>query len=153
VGLIAENPSGDILLVQEFENKAWLGKLAGMFSIPMETRHEDEQEAEALVRLWQEELPGLPLPTRPCSYIGAYQVVPRIWAKVYAVRTESNDLPNGPSFRSEVGNYRWALPEDALREWLRRGAREMIADFRARRRDVLCRECIDPLLRRRSTAA
>lgn len=143
VALVVTNPRSEILMLQEFEDKPHIGKLRGMFSIPMETSREGETQIDTVKRLPHEELPGLQLQQLPGAYIGAYCVVPNVWVTLYTVATESFDLP-AESECSEVGNYRWSTPHDALALWLRQGAPEMIEDFAAGRRNVICTACRPP---------
>ena len=140
VALFTSNPAGELLVLDEFVAKPYLGKYAGMSSIPMETCHHNEKDLAALQRLHDEELTGLPCLADP-TYIGAYRVAPRAWAKLYATKIASAAAPIISGHTLEVGNHRWIPLQEALELWLRRGALEMIQDCAAGRRDVLRRKC------------
>lgn len=58
MALIVVNPSSHILVLQEFAMKEHLGKLSGMYSIPMETAEPGEHHSVTLQRLVRQELSG-----------------------------------------------------------------------------------------------
>lgn len=143
VALIIEHPSsGHILTLREMEDKPWLGKLAGMRSIPMETLRDSESHDEAIQRLIHEELSDLPV-LPDIMRIGAYLIVPRIWVTLYTARSASTDLTEVAKTH-EVDSHAWVSPEQALGLWLRRGAQEMIQDYLDRKTGVIRRFCIAP---------
>lgn len=144
VALILSNPKGSILILQEFVDKPHFGKLAGMFSIPMETSHPGEADIEALRRLHKEELAGLPSPHLPGVHVGAYRIVPRVWVKLYAATADCSRTSIFSGNRHEVGNHAWLPVSEALKLRLRQGAREMIMDHVAGKRGVLRRACSAP---------
>lgn len=113
-----------------------------MYSIPMETSNQNENDEAALDRLIEEELPGMAsVLSLKKERVGWYQVVSKTWVTLYATKTRSAWLPaNTP----EVGNYVWRNPVEALNLWLRRGAREMIKDFLHARKWVVCTRCQSP---------
>lgn len=136
------NPDDQVLILQEFRSKPHFGKYAGMFSIPMETSEPGEPDHSALVRLVAEELPGFTanLGIREARR-GIYRIVPHVWVSLYAAAVPDGTLPDPARETSEVGNYRWVSLPDAVRLWLRQGAREMLEDFAAGRSGVVCRWC------------
>jgi hypothetical protein len=147
VALIVENPEGQILVLQEYETKSHLGKCCGMFSIPAETSEPGEPDSSAIVRLVKEELPGFDslIDGALLTRIGAYRIVPRVWVNLYSARVNSTRLPDSKGLAGkEVGNHQWISPAEALNLWLRQGAREMIGDFIANKKRVLCRHCCAP---------
>ncbi len=143
VALIIKHPGTErILILRENEDKPWLGKLAGMWSIPMETLHDGEAHDAAVRRLIHEELSDLPV-LPGVMRIGAYLIVPRIWATLYTARSASTDLTEVAKTH-EVDSHAWVNPEQALRLWLRRGASEMIRDWLDHKIGVVRRHCIAP---------
>ncbi len=144
VALIVQNPQGKILVLQEFKAKPHFGKYFGMFSIPMETSNHNESDYSAILRLVDEELPGLCFPIDEIlkARIGNYRIVSHVWVKLYFIKAVNDRLPDFKNSNSEdVGNYQWVEPQTALNLWLRQGAREMINDFVNKKRGVLCRHC------------
>ena len=83
VALIVSSPRQDVLVLQEQQTKAHLGKYAGMFSPPMETSYKGERDCSALTRLVDEELPGLAdhitIERKRC---GVYRIVPGAWVSL-----------------------------------------------------------------------
>lgn len=143
VALIVVNPSGEVLVLQEFHAKPHFGKYAGMLSIPMETSRSGEPDHAALERLVAEELPGLASRLKiHGERFGVYRVVPRVWVSLYTARAEDAALPIlTPADSREVGNHAWMLPENAMALWLRQGAREMLSDYIHGRMGTVCRRC------------
>lgn len=147
VALIVQNPKGEILILQEYETKPRVGKYYGMFSIPMETLESDESDYSAILRLVEEELPGIDLliDDKLLLYVGSYQVIPGAWGNLYFIKAANAHLPDSDdSNNKEVGNHQWMAPEKALDLWLRQGAYEMISDFVGNRKGVLCKHCRTP---------
>ena len=146
VALIVQNPLGKILILQEYETKPQYGKICGMFSVPMETVELNESDRCALIRLAEEELPGVELLLGDITpLIGSYKIDTQIWVNLYHAQAQQHDLPNPQSLQSkEVGNHQWLAPGEALELWLRRGAREMISDFACGKKNVLCEHCCFP---------
>jgi hypothetical protein len=124
VALVVVNPHNNLLVIQEKETKDWLGKKAGMDSIPMETAKPGEDDFKVLVRLQHEELPGLPLIQLPEYYVGAYRIAPHTWAKLYVARAPTFELPMFVSDQSD-------------------GAWEMIQDYADGHRGVIRKTCIN----------
>ena len=146
VALIIRNPRDEVLILQEFEAKPHFGKYPGMFSPPMETSRKEEQDRSALTRLIYEELPGFEGHVEiEGKRHGVYRVVPGAWVSLYVGRVPDLLLPI-PDSRSgkEVGGYFWTPPRNALTLWLRQGAREMLSDYIANRRNAVCRYCRPP---------
>ena len=142
VALVVANPDNEVLILQEFESKPYLGKYAGMFSIPMETSKPGEPDHSALARLVTEELPGFTTSLEISeARRGGYRIGPHGWGSLYAATVPNGTLPNPTSQTSEVGNHKWVLLPDAKRLWLRQGAREMLDDFATSQSDVVCRLC------------
>ncbi len=141
VALVVANPVGEILVEQEFVSKPHIGKYAGMWSIPMETRVVGESDLAALHQLHEQELAGLPSIQIPGRYIGAYRVVPGAWARLYATMSSTYHLPPVFGDQPEVGNHRWVSVQEALGLWLRQGAEEMIRDYAGGIENVLRRHC------------
>ena len=148
VALIVSNPRGEILIIQELQTKPHLGKYTGMFSPPMETSRERERDCSTIVRLIDEELPGL------AGHIkienerqGVYRIVPGVWVSLYVGQTRDSRLPT-PDARSkeEVGTYLWVPPCEAITFWLRQGAGEMLTDYVEHRNKVVCRHCRPAIL-------
>jgi predicted NUDIX family NTP pyrophosphohydrolase len=129
VALIVKNPKGEILILKELESNLQTGKQAGMFSIPMETLENQEDDASALIRLIEEELPGFKadIQVKPVS-MGVYYLTTGASASLYVALMPNFSLPVA-DVNSEVGEHRWINPVGALDLWLRQGAREMIADY------------------------
>ena len=140
VALIIVNQEGAVLLVRELEAKPHLGKYVGIFSIPMETIEEGENEREALVRLIAEELGGFPVEVEKTPR-GVYWVTPHARASLYAGRALTASLPTGPQRLGEVDGYRWVPPQEALQLWVRRVVCEMLADYIGGRSGVTRRRC------------
>lgn len=148
VALIVSNPHSEVLIVQELQTKPHLGKYAGMFSPPMETSHGRERDCSTIIRLVDEELPGL------ADHIkienerrGVYRIVPGVWVSLYVGQIQNLLLPT-PDERSkeEIGGYVWVPTGNALTLWLRQGAREMLSDYIENRNNVVCRYCCPPKL-------
>ncbi len=131
VALIIVNPERNILTVEEFFDKPLLQKERGMRTVPMETVHLGETDPDVLRRMFmpQEELPGIPIPPLPGTFIDVYEVVPGQRANLYFTNTDSFVLPVPNNDNPEVGNYRWDRPEEVLSSWLRPGARDMVVDY------------------------
>jgi len=143
VALIVQNSIREILILQECRSKPHIGKLAGMFSIPMETCWPGESVRSAVVRLVKEELPGVDIPVSDAiTYIGSYRVVPRVWARLFFIKAKTDALPEGES--EEVDNHQWVAIDKALDLWLRQGAYEMISDFAENIRGALRMHCRAP---------
>ena len=147
VALIVRNPNNEIVLVEELQTKERYGKYAGMFSPPMETCHDEESDESALIRLVDEELPGL------AEYIvinperrGMYQVVPDVWVSLYTGQIQNLLLPTLDATSIEIGRHVAEPPTQALTRWLRQGAREMLLDYIADRRKVIRWECASAAL-------
>lgn len=135
VALIVENPENKIMVLREGNSKPWLGKYAGMYSVPMETKKGvRERDQRALARLVAEELHGLEVTIEP-EPRGSYRVVWGARASLYLGRTLAT-LPPAPNGSREVSGHVWVCPEEALKLWLRRGAKEMIVDYIAGERGV-----------------
>ncbi len=143
VALAVSNPDGDILMLEELTSKPYLGKLAGMRSIPMETKRPDEPDAAALARLLDEEAAGLDGTVAiDATVIGCYRIVPHVWVRLYGARCAVRTVPTGGD--ADIGNHAWIRPADALGLWLRRGAREMITDSGNGCRGIVRRHCQPP---------
>lgn len=142
VALIVVNPLRHILVLQELETKEHLGKLSGMYSIPMETAEPGEHISVTLQRLVRQELPGFEerLQIHPAR-LGWYRITRQVWVSLYGATTTSADLPLG---NGEVGNHAWMSPRETLNLWLRQGAREMLIDYLHRRSGVVCMRCQPP---------
>ena len=143
VALIVANPVGEILVLQEFAAKPHIGKYSGMWSIPMETRDPGQNDQAALRQLHEEELAGLPSIQMPPRYIGAYQVVPSVWATLFATTSSTYHLPPVSSDHPEVRNHEWMPIQAALELWLRRGAAEMIRDYAGGLENVVRKICAE----------
>ncbi|MDO8514783.1 MAG: NUDIX hydrolase [bacterium] len=141
VALIVANPVGEILVLQEFVTKAHIGKFAGMWSIPMETVDPGQDSMATLSQLHLEELAGLPSIQMPARYIGAYEVVPDVWARLYATTSSTYELPAIYGNEHEVRNHQWLPIHVALELWLRQGAEEMIRDYAGGLENVVRRNC------------
>lgn len=144
VALIVTCRSGEILVLQEFARKPFLGKYPGMYSIPMETRLPHELDPEALQRLLDEELTGLLVEVTPHP-VGRYRIAPRVWVSLYLGRTGPPYIPQPESL--DVDGPQWLMPAAALDLWLRRGAREMLEDYLANRTNIVRRHCSQPPVR------
>lgn len=139
VALVAVNLDGKILMLTERESKPNIGKPAGSRSIPMETKEPGETDQSALSRLIAQELPGLGTTLKLHKKHGTYCVVfenPAAWVRLYSATASDATLPCDNPL-SDVGEYSWEAPHDALGLWLRRGAREMIEDFIAGRNEIV----------------
>jgi hypothetical protein len=143
VALIVQN-GDDIMIIEEFFDKPSLKKKRGDGSAPMETVRRGESDLEALRRMEEEELPGIPRLPLPGEFIGQYEVVEGTWANLYRVKTISRQLPAQAGDAPEVGNYRWMPPSIALTLVLRPGAREMIEDHVAGHTNVRRAGCRPP---------
>lgn len=141
VALIVANPAGEILVLQEFAAKPRIGKHKGMWSIPMETVEPGQDDQATLRQLHEEELAGLPSIQMPPRYIGVYQVVPDVWATLYATTSSTYHLPVIPGDGSDVRNHEWMSIQAALGLWLRRGAVEMIRDYAGGLENVIRESC------------
>lgn len=139
VALIVENPEGEILVLRELKSKPWLGKWAGMYSIPMETIKTSESDKETLQRLRREELGDLEVEIES-EPRGTYQVVRIARLKLYVGRTKTKTMPNVNGSK-EVDQHQWKAPRTALDMWVRRGVREMLEDYIAGAKGVfrICR--------------
>jgi hypothetical protein len=143
VALIISNPSDEILIIKEEQSKPHFGKYRGMFSPPMETARSGEQDCSTIARLIDEELPGFAgRILLENKRRGVYRIVPGVWVRLYAGRTQDSLLPT-PTTKSkkEIAGYAWIPPQSALALWIRQGAREMLADYIEDRRGVICRHC------------
>ncbi len=144
VALFVRNSVESVLILREFENKPYIGKYAGMYSIPMETSLPGDPDSLTLRRLVQEELPGLDdqLRINSCR-IGWYRIVPKVWVSLYTASMDSSILPVKRT--NEVGDHAWIEPNCVLTLWLRQGAREMIDDALSDAKGVVRRFCTIPL--------
>ena len=140
VALIAVNPLHEVLVGKELQPKPHLGKYPGTCSPPMETLHRGESQIDALKRLIQEELDGLPGIEIESIPHGEYWIA-SARATLYVGHTRSSRLPALGKGMSDVGGHRWIRPEDALGLWLRRGAWEMLSDYIWGRTGVVCHYC------------
>ncbi|MEK7133587.1 MAG: hypothetical protein AAB804_00790 [Patescibacteria group bacterium] len=148
VALVVANPVGEILVLQERVSKPHIGKYAGMWSIPMETREFGKDDLATLKQLHEQELAGLPSIHIPGRYIGAYRVVPGAWARLYATMSSTYHLPSVSNDQMEVGNHQWVSIQDALKLWFRQGAYEMIRDYAGGIENVLRRHCAEARVQR-----
>lgn len=143
VALIVANPVGEILVLQEFVAKPHIGKYEGMWSIPMETRDPGQDDHATLRQLHEEELAGLPSIQMPPRYIGAYQVVPDVWATLFATTSSTYVLPPISADHPEVRNHEWMPIQAVLGLWLRRGAAEMVRDYAGGLENVVRTDCVE----------
>lgn len=143
VALVIVNPAGEILIGQEFEPKPWLGKFFGNFSIPKETCEPGESWEDTVRRITEpnEELEGFAFEL-PVTWIGRYQIVPDVWVRLCATKTNSFALPT-VQVTAGVGNHQWMLPTEARKLWLRQGAAEMISDYAAGYRHTHRQKCAE----------
>ncbi len=147
VALIVADPHGRILLLREFESKPQFGKAAGMRSIPMETAGPGELNVTTLRRLVTEELPGFPPHIADSAQAwGKYRIVDDVWVELFVTQLGTEHEYAGKAAREgdEVGDHAWFTPTAAQEEWLRRGAREMIADYTRRFRYTVRYVCVVP---------
>jgi hypothetical protein len=127
-----ENWKKEVLILREKQTKPALGKMAGMYSIPMETVRisEGENACEALKRLVEEEIPcytGQVEFARDWHY--AYCIPPNIWVLLYTGFTWRIDTPVIDPSSEEVGEHEWVSPSTLLQLWVRKGVREMTEDL------------------------
>lgn len=147
VALIVSNPRHEVLIIKELQTKPHLGKYAGMFSPPMETSLAGEEDHSAIIRLVDEELPGLAGRIQiESGRRGVYRIVPGVWVSLYAGQVQDSLLPTpDEKSKEEIGGYIWVSPENALALWLRQGAREMLSDYSENRNNIVCRHCCQPV--------
>ena len=112
VGLILANPIGEIAVVREKTSKPAVGKVAGMFTFPLETVEEGESpEKGTLKRLIREEI-GVVTGMKKPRLMAFYSVMPGTVTIVYVARCE------GATFRpmawEEVEAYGWMDPAKLL---------------------------------------
>jgi hypothetical protein len=144
VALVITNPGGEVMTIRENETKPYLGKYAGMHSIPMETKRASEPDSQALARLVTEELPGFSDRIQIIEKRrGVYRIVSGVLVSLYEARMLDSSLPLVINGIAEVDQHAWKPVAEATCLWLRRGAFEMLDDFRAGRTRVFCRECRD----------
>ena len=141
VALVVVSPEGKILILKELQEKPELDKKSGMFSIPMETCEIGEHNEEAIIRLVMEELPGLFVSVDSLAHIGSYQIVPEVWVQLFSMKVANTKLPNLDPANKEVSDHQWCNPREALKLWLRRGAKEMISDFINKKLGITRQEC------------
>jgi len=140
VALIVVNKSGEVLMLQECETNPKHGKIAEQWSVPMETSREGESDAATLRRLLVEEIPGVAVAIEPLSF-RSYEVVSDALVKLYIGSTDSFFLPSPDDFTDGVSGHCWLMPEQATMLWLRRGAWEMLLDFKHGRRGSVRKTC------------
>jgi ADP-ribose pyrophosphatase YjhB (NUDIX family) len=150
VALILRNWHGKVLVLREKQTKLELGKMAGMYSIPMETVKilEGETPREAVERMIREEVPCFDKHVEFApDWERAYRARRGIWVLLYTGFTWRVDTPILTKPSDEVDDHRWMFPQDILKLWTRKGVREMIMDryFSDRERRI-CRRCVDPPL-------
>lgn len=146
VAFIVVAPDDRVLVIQEKETNPAHGKIAGQWSMPMETVWPGEPDKQALERLLTEELPGMAVAIGPCCF-GRYQVIPGVWVHLYIGRTESFSLPSAGAAMDGVSNHCWVPLGQATGLWLRRGAWEMLQDFRHGQQGSIREKCraVEPL--------
>ena len=158
VALIVVDPEGRVFMLQEEETNLAHGKMAGQWSMPMETSREGEPDAEALQRLVAEEIANMAVWVEAEPF-GSYQVMPDIEVRLYLGFLRSSFLPQGlwvrpyggplgnfilPPRSAEtdgVSGHCWVPLGDATELWLRRGAWEMLRDCREGNSGVVRKRC------------
>lgn len=147
VAAVILSQDGKILVVQETENKPRLDKQVGDWSIPAETIEKEETELEALLRLIKEEVGenGDIICNPQEDWIGDYGLGAgdNLWVRTYVLHfSGSSQTPRFFSAeRREVINHRWIEPLEIRGLPRRKGALEVVEDFLAGRRGVICEEC------------
>ena len=148
-GVIAVILSQDekILVAQETEDKPYMDKKRGDWTIPAETIEKGETELEAVLRLIKEEVgENGDITCNPENdWIGDYQFEKgiNIWGRAYLLHF-SGTSETSRSFmaeREEVINHHWINPEEIRSMARRKGVLEIIDDFRAGRRGIIKEEC------------
>lgn len=126
VSVILLREDGKILTIEEAEKKPW--KEPGDFSIPMETKLEDETYEDTVDRAIREEARGIteyriigPIADRDYNILN----IALVRCFLVEVRKHENLLSG-----IEVANHRWMFPEEFLRlKKLRPGARGILEYF------------------------
>lgn len=146
VALIVVAPDNRVLMIQEEETNLAHGKIAGQWSMPMETSHAGEHDMAALQRLLAEEVTGMIVAIEVSPY-GDYEVMPRVWVRLYVGYTRSYFLPPAGARTDGVRGHCWLSFAEATGLWLRRGASEMLRDYQEGRRGSVwhTRHAITPL--------
>ena len=148
-GVIAVILSQDekILVAQETEDKPYMDKKRGDWTIPAETIEKGETELEAVLRLIKEEVgENGDITCNPENdWIGDYQFEKgiNIWGRAYLLHF-SGTSETSRSFtaeREELVNHQWVKPEEIINMARRKGVLEIIEDFRAGRRGIIKEEC------------
>jgi len=148
-GVVAVILSQDekVLIVQETENKPILDKQSGDWSFPAETIEKGESEFEALLRLIKEEVgENGDIECDPENdWIGDYQFGQgvNIWGRAYLLYFDGSSVTRRTfsAERSEVINHRWINPQEIKNLPRRRGMLEVVDDFIAGKKGVVCEEC------------
>lgn len=147
VATIILSQDGKILVIQETEDKPWLDKKRGDWSIPAETIKEGETEMEALLRVIKEEVGenGDIICNPENDWIGDYQfgVGSNIWGRAYLLHFNgtSDTLRSFSAERNEVINHRWIVPQEIRNLPRRKGVSEIVEDFIIGRRGIIQEEC------------
>lgn len=125
VSLIILRKDGKILIVQETEEKPW--KKPGDFSIPMETKEENETYRETINRAIEEEAKGvLEYEIERINGKEDYNIMNLALARCFIVKVIKHEKHISGN---EVKNHKWLFPEEVLNLPLRIKAKEMIEDF------------------------
>lgn len=124
VSFVLINPDGKILVVQETFGTPF--KKPGDFSIPMETKKENETDEEAIKRGIAEEANGIleyeinKEPIKKFTLVGVAEV------NCFLVNVKSHkDCLTG----DDVKNHQWLDPEEFLKLESRLGAKQMVEEF------------------------
>ena len=147
VAAIILSQDGKILVIQETEDKPWLDKKRGDWSIPAETVKEGETEIEALLRVIKEEVGenGDIICYPENDWIGDYQfgVGLSIWGRAYLLHFNGvSDTPRSfNAERDEVINHRWITPQEIRNLPRRKGVLEIVEDFMEGRKGIVREEC------------
>lgn len=147
VAAVILSQDGRILVVQETVDKPRLDKQAGDWSIPAETVEQGETELEALLRLIKEEVGenGDIICNPQVDWIGDYGFAAglNIWVRAYVLHFNGSSKTPRPfnAERNEVINHCWIDPSEIWNLPRRKGVFEVVRDFSAGRREVICEEC------------
>lgn len=138
---------GKILVAQETEDKPYMDKKRGDWTIPAETIEKGETELEAILRLIKEEVgENKDITCRPEEdWIGDYQigVGMEIWGRAYLLHFNgtSKTPRNFLAERGEMVNHRWINPKEIINMPRRKGVIEIVNDFQSGQRGIVREEC------------
>ncbi len=136
VGVLLVTSDSRFLTVQELKNKRSTGKIAGMRTAPMETVMDGESDADALKRLFQEEvvLNEAELPLDKKVLLCKIQLTNGVWLHGYLLQVEQPVFAAIGTENHEVSDPLWTSIEEVLhsnsdKRQFRPGVKELVLSY------------------------